>query len=123
MAGVLPSDNNPYHRQKFKKEVRHYLWDDLFLFRICADGIVRKCVADEEFQDILGFSHATETRGHIGATKTAFKVLQSGFYWPTLYKDTYNFILRCDSCQRMGNIGRKQEMPMKPILEVEIFDL
>ena len=29
----------------------------------------------------------------------------------------------CDKCQRMGNISKKQEMPLKGILEVELFDV
>ena len=50
-------------------------------------------------------------------------MLQSGFYWPTLFKDAHRFISTCDKCQRMGNISRKDELPMHPILEVELFDL
>ena len=61
--------------------------------------------------------------GHFGATKMASKVLQSGFWWPTLFKDAREFVLTCDRCQRMGNITRKHEMPLKGILEVELFDV
>ena len=32
-------------------------------------------------------------------------------------------MLTCDRCQRMGNISKKHEMPLKGILEVEIFDV
>ena len=30
------------------------------------------------------------------------KVLQSGFYWPTLFKDAHKFILSCDEYQRIA---------------------
>ena len=33
------------------------------------------------------------------------------------------FVSTCDKCQRMGGISRKDEPPMHPILEVELFDL
>ncbi|XP_056859558.1 uncharacterized protein LOC130508222 [Raphanus sativus] len=33
------------------------------------------------------------------------------------------FISRCDSCQRRGNITKRNEMPQNPILEVEVFDV
>ena len=26
------------------------------------------------------------------------KVLQSGFYWPTLFKDARKYVLSCDEC-------------------------
>ena len=50
-------------------------------------------------------------------------VLQSGFYWPTLFKDARKFVLSCDECQRIGNISRRQEMPMNYSLVIEPFDV
>ena len=41
----------------------------------------------------------------------------------TLFKDAREFVITCDRCQRMGNITRKHEMPLKGILEVELFDV
>ena len=61
--------------------------------------------------------------GHFGASKTASKVLQAGFWWRTLFKDAREYVLTCDRCQRMGNISKKHEMPLKGILEVELFDV
>ena len=76
-----------------------------------------------ENESILHHCHATEVGGHFGATKTAAKVLQSEFYWPTLFKDTYAHVKACDACQRMGNIFKRNEMPFNNILEVELLDV
>ena len=57
------------------------------------------------------------------AQKTADKILQSGFYWPTVFKDAHHFYAECLQCQAALNISKGDEMPMRPILEVEIFDL
>jgi hypothetical protein len=35
----------------------------------------------------------------------------------------YEFVKRCDRCQRTGNIGRRQEMALRNIMEVELFDV
>ena len=40
-----------------------------------------------------------------------------------MFKDAQEFVSKCDSCQRKGNISRRNEMPQNPILEVEIFDV
>ena len=48
--------------------------------------------------------------------------MQSGFYWPTLFKDARKFILSCDECQTIGNISKRQEMPMNYSL-AEPFDV
>ncbi|GKB55850.1 reverse transcriptase domain-containing protein [Tanacetum coccineum] len=31
-------------KNKFFKDVKHYFWDDPFLFKICADQVIRRCV-------------------------------------------------------------------------------
>ena len=50
-------------------------------------------------------------------------MLQSGFYWPTLFKDAHTFSQECFKCQALGNISKKDMMPLNPILVVEIFDV
>ncbi|XP_071923302.1 uncharacterized protein [Coffea arabica] len=61
--------------------------------------------------------------GHFGPKRTARKVLESGFYWPTLFKDAYSFCKSCDKCQRVGNISRRDQMTQTPMIFVEIFDV
>ena len=78
---------------------------------------------EDEMHSILHHCHTLPCGGHFGGQRTAAKVLQSGFYWPTLFKDAHKFVFTCEKCQRMGNISRKDEPPMHPILEVELFDL
>ena len=65
--------------------------------------------------------HAATYEGHFGGHRTAAKVLQSGYYWPSIFKDTYEFAKCCDKCQRTGNITQRHEMSLTNILEVEIF--
>jgi len=57
------------------------------------------------------------------AQKTTAKVLQSGFFWPSLFKDAFKFCKACDRCQRLGTMSRRDMMPLNPILIVEIFDV
>ena len=72
---------------------------------------------------ILNQYHTLSCRGHFGGQRTAAKVLQSGFYWPSLFKDLHQFVSTCDKCQRIGGISKRDEPPMRTILEVELFDL
>ena len=50
--------------------------------------------------------------------KTAAKILQCDFYWPTLFRDDQS----CDRCQRFRKISRHNKMSLNPILVVKIFD-
>ncbi|GJR13348.1 reverse transcriptase domain-containing protein [Tanacetum coccineum] len=102
-------------KNKFFKDVKHYFWDDPYLFKICADQMIRRCVAGQEVVDILTACHSGPTGGHYGANYTAKKVFDSGFYWPTIYKDAHDLVTRCDTCQRQGKISQRDEMPQNSI--------
>ncbi|GKA46904.1 reverse transcriptase domain-containing protein [Tanacetum coccineum] len=110
-------------KKKFFKDVKHYFWDDPYLFRICADQIIRRCVHGQEANDILKACHEGPTGGHHSANLTARKVFDAGFFWPTIYRDAHTMIKSCDTCQRQGKISQRDEMPQNAIQVCEIFDV
>ena len=103
--------------------MRQYLWEDPYLYKIYGDGMIRRCIPDTEILEVLTHCHSSSYGGHYGASKTVAKVLESGFFWPTLFKDVREFVLYCDRCQRVGNISKRHELLLTSILEVEIFDV
>ena len=86
----------------------------------CVDKIIRRCIPESEMRAILQHCQSLECSGHFGGERTIAKVLQSRFYWPTLFKDAHSFVKTCDRCQRTGNISSKNEMPLNSIFEVEL---
>ncbi|KAL4348058.1 hypothetical protein GQ457_17G008860 [Hibiscus cannabinus] len=110
-------------RKRFRHNSKGYFWDEPYLFKQCADQIIRRCIPEEEHQMILEQCHSAPYGGHFGGNRTTAKVLQSGFYWPTLHRDAQLFCQQCDRCQRTGNISKRNEMPLQNILEVELFDV
>nr|GEX58197.1 reverse transcriptase domain-containing protein [Tanacetum cinerariifolium] len=62
-------------KKKFFKDVKNYFWDDPYLFRICTDQVIRRCVHGQEVIDILTAYHNGPTEGHHGANLTAKKSL------------------------------------------------
>nr|GFA45839.1 reverse transcriptase domain-containing protein [Tanacetum cinerariifolium] len=79
--------------------------------------------AGKEAIDILNACHSGPTGGYYGANYIAKKVFESGFYWPTIYKDAFELVKCCDSCQRQGKISQRDEMPQNSIQVCEIFDV
>ncbi|GJY47417.1 reverse transcriptase domain-containing protein [Tanacetum coccineum] len=110
-------------KKKFFKDVKHYFWDDPYLFRICADQIIRRCVHGQEALEILKACHEGPTGGHHSANLTARKVFDAGFFWPTIYRDAHSMIKSCDTCQRQGKISQRDEMPQNAIQVCKIFDV
>ena len=93
------------------------------MYKHCADQVIRQCVPKDEMGSILTHCHALSCGRHFGGQRTTEKVLQSRFYWPCLFKDAHQFVSTCDKCQRKGAISKRDEPPMRTILEVELFDL
>ncbi|GJZ70499.1 reverse transcriptase domain-containing protein [Tanacetum coccineum] len=110
-------------KRKFFKDVKHYFWDDPYLFRTCADQIIRRCVHGQEAIEILKACHEGLTGGHHSANLTARKVFNAGFFCPTIYRDAHTMIKSCDTCQRQGKILQQDEMPQNDIQVCEIFDV
>ncbi|KAJ9556024.1 hypothetical protein OSB04_010638 [Centaurea solstitialis] len=122
-CGIIPKELNKHARRKLIFDSKKYLWDDPFLFKICADQMIRRCVPKEETTQIIQHCHSGPCGGHFSGSRTAAKNLQSGFFWPTLHQDSYSFAKSCNECQRSGNISHRNEMPLNGILEIELFDV
>ncbi|RVW68644.1 Transposon Tf2-2 polyprotein [Vitis vinifera] len=123
VTGEIPSEWNAQDRKHFFAKIHAYYWEEPFLFKYCADQIIRKCVPEDEQQGILSHCHENACGGHFASQKTAMKVLQSGFTWPSLFKDAHIMCRNCDRCQRLGKLTKRNQMPMNPILIVELFDV
>ncbi|GJR55058.1 reverse transcriptase domain-containing protein [Tanacetum coccineum] len=84
-------------KNKFFKDVKHYFWDDPYLFKLCADQVIRRCVSGQEAIDFLIACHSGPTKGHYGANYTAKR--------------------------RQGKISQRDETPQNSIQVCEIFDV
>nr|GEW92168.1 reverse transcriptase domain-containing protein [Tanacetum cinerariifolium] len=73
--------------------------------------------------DILKACHYGPIGGHHGPNYTAKKVFDSGFYWPTIYRDAQDLVKTCDVFQRQGKISQRDEMPQNSIQVCKNFDV
>nr|GEX38836.1 reverse transcriptase domain-containing protein [Tanacetum cinerariifolium] len=112
-----------HQKRKFFKYVKHYFWDDPFLFKIYADQVIRQCVHGQEAIDILKACHNRPIGRYHGPNYTVKNVFDSGFYWPIIYRDAHDLVKSCDACQRQGKISQRDEMPQNSIQVCKIFDV
>nr|GEY80149.1 putative reverse transcriptase [Tanacetum cinerariifolium] len=94
-------------RQYIFSQLKYYFWEDPDLYKVCADQVVRRCVPDHEHTDILAHCHSYACGGHFGAAKTRHKVLQSSFFWPTIFKDAQSVVKACTGYQQVGGISER----------------
>ncbi|RVW66239.1 Retrovirus-related Pol polyprotein from transposon 17.6 [Vitis vinifera] len=100
----VPSKWSSQDKRHFFAKIHAYYWEEPFLFKYCADQIIRKCVPEQEQSGILSHCHDSACGGHFASQKTAMKVIQSGFWWPFLFKDAHTMCKGCDRCQRLGKL-------------------
>ena len=110
-------------QEVYLRKIHSYYWEEPFLYKYCADQIIRRCVPDREQQGILSHCHEIACGGHFSSQKTAIKVLQSRFYCSSLFKDAHTICRECDKGQRLGKISRRHMMPLNWILVVNLYNV
>jgi hypothetical protein len=108
-------------KDNLQVDTNYYFWDTPYLWKFCADQIVKRCVPQNEFHSILTFYPSHSCGGHFGAKRIAHKVLESDLYWPSIFKDAYHFCTSCEKCQRTSNVTHKNQIYLTNILVSEIF--
>ncbi|GKB48253.1 reverse transcriptase domain-containing protein [Tanacetum coccineum] len=98
--------------QQKRKFFKDYIWDDPFLFKICADQVIRRCVQGKEAFDILEACYNRPTGGHHGANLTAKKVFDAGAV-PSSKEGTNKYSDRRFTC-RNGDESKKPPHRMTP---------
>jgi hypothetical protein len=89
VVGYVPPGRD---KRKLIYESRLHIWDNPYLFRVCSDGLLRRCVAAEEGIKIIERCHSSPYGGHYRAFHTHAKIRQSGLFWATMYEDTKDFV-------------------------------
>jgi hypothetical protein len=120
VVGYIPPGAD---KKKIIRDSRLHLWDDPYLYRVCTDGLLRRCIPAFETWKVLERCHSSPYGDHYGAFCTNAKVWQSGFYWSTMYDDAKSFVRRYNRCQRPKNINTRDAMSLTLNLQIDIFDV
>nr|GEV95602.1 hypothetical protein [Tanacetum cinerariifolium] len=91
LGKLVPQKWKSKRRKQFFSQVRNYFWDEPYVFRLCPDNVMRRCVTRDEILEILAHWHSGPTRGHYSASVTGRKVYESRLYWPIIFKDAKDY--------------------------------
>ncbi|RVW23241.1 Retrovirus-related Pol polyprotein from transposon 17.6 [Vitis vinifera] len=69
VTGEVPSEWKTQDKKHLFAKIHAYYWEEPFLFKYCADQIIRKCVPEQEQQGILGHCHENACGGHFASQK------------------------------------------------------
>ena len=121
-TGRTPPYFTPKEKKRLIRQSARYSWVNGDLFYTGYDMIIRRCVRNDEKNDILKSCHDEPCGGNFSAKRTTFKILSLGYYWPSIFKDSKKYVKSCDSCQRMGRPTTTDEMPLQPQIHLEPFE-
>ncbi|GAU25844.1 hypothetical protein TSUD_31080 [Trifolium subterraneum] len=112
-TNTLPADAK--EAAKIKRRTCSYVLLDDKLYQRGFSIPLLKCVEETRMEFILQEIHEGINGKHIGGHSLPRKALRAGYYWPTMQRDTKDHVLKCDKCQRHGDIGSKQNPSQKSV--------
>jgi len=73
---------------------KYVLLDDELYYRT-VDGILLKCLGDDESKSLVGEIHEGVCGAHQSAFKMKWMIRQNGYYWPTILEDCFKYFKGC----------------------------
>ena len=98
---TLPTNSTDARLVKHK--ARKFIMHDDQLYRVSFMGKPLRCIASPEIETVLVEIHSGDGGEHQGGRKLYYHLLDSGYYWPTMENDAFNFAKKCVACQKHGN--------------------
>jgi len=123
--GTIPPAMSYEERKSFFTQIKSFKWEDPFLYRECGDRIIRRCAMEHQMRTILEYCHTlhSDEHWHHGGFRTASRVLQSGYWWPTLYEDAREFVKNCATCVKMENLTGRKLKALNWERDLKVYDV
>jgi hypothetical protein len=90
---------NPKERRTLKMKENQYVLIAYILFRRNYDGILLRCVDENQAHKLMREFHEGICSGQFARISIAHKIIRVGFYHPSMFRDSYATIRKCVSCQ------------------------
>ena len=74
-----------------------------------------RCLSHDEANYVMREVHEGIYENHSGARSLVHKLIQAGYYWPTMLKDAQAYVKTCDKCQRFSNLIRQPSEELTPM--------
>ncbi|MCO5609153.1 hypothetical protein L7F22_063375 [Adiantum nelumboides] len=120
IASYLSTLELPLEMSKAKKEhlVTHAQRFSIIegeLYQNRFEGLYCRYICKEEIPHILKACHDSACGGHFAGRLTALEILRAGYWWLSVFKDSFEWCKRCDLCQRATRFENRLR-PNNPIM-------
>eukprot|EP00253_Pinus_taeda_P004051 PITA_04051 len=110
-----PSYLDHTKKRALRLKAKQYQLINDILFRMNYDSILLRCLEKYEAEKVLQELHDGIAGGHYTGDATAHKILRAGYYWPMLFKDSHNYVRKCQVCQTTTGRQKKPSLPLQTV--------
>jgi transposase InsO family protein len=94
---ILPEDH--VSAERIVRLAKWYTTVEGDLYRRGANGILMRCITQEEGHELLTEIHGGECGSHSSSRTLVGNAFRHGFYWPTALQDAAELVKSCEACQ------------------------
>ena len=111
--GVLPDEKEA--ARKLKVQVARFILIKDVLYKRGFSYPYLRCLGNEDADYVMREILKGIYGNHLGSKSLVHKLVQAGYYWPTMQKDAETYVKTCDKCQRFSNIIRQPTEELTPM--------
>ncbi|XP_070675840.1 uncharacterized protein [Malus domestica] len=112
----LKDHSFPTSKKNRQKATKYVLWAKNLL-RKTPDGLLLKCLGQEESMRVMAEVHKGICRAHQAGTKMRWLLRRYGYFWPNMEKDCKSYARDCEECQRHGPLQHVPSVPLNPVVK------
>ena len=97
--GTCPNHFVGHGRRSLRLKASKYVITQMGLGWKNLDGLILRCVDEDEVKSIINEFHVGICGGHYATRTTNHKILKVGYYWPSIFYEVHKFVRCCEPCQ------------------------
>jgi hypothetical protein len=90
----LKNPSKKVDRQLRCRAIKYVLLEDELYYRTI-DGVLLKCLGEEEAKILMGKIHEGVKGAHQSAFKINWMIMNNNYYWPTILEDCFMYYKGC----------------------------
>jgi len=103
IVDYLKNPSQKVTRKLRYKLTKYVLLDDQLYYKT-VNGVLLKCLNQEEAKVLMSEIHEGICVAHQSAFKMKWIIRRTGYFWPTIQEDYFEYDKGCQNCQHFGNI-------------------
>jgi len=111
--GLLPQDKAV--AWKVKNQATRFCFLREVLYKRGYSEPLLKCLSKTKVEYVMKEIHEGVCGNHSGGRILAQKTIRTGYYWPTVSKDSARIVKHCDKCQRFLRIMKTAPEKLTPL--------